>query len=101
MLLIVCRFIVVNGFTLLAMDSLKLRTSLGTVVRARRTQLGYSQESFADKVGVHRTYMGALERGERNVSLTNLVRLAAALGRPLSELIAEAEKALKNSAGRK
>lgn len=83
------------------MDSLKLRTSLGNVIRARRAALGFSQEGFADKVGLHRTYQGDIERGERNLSLNNLVRLADALGIRLSELIAEAEKALKSETGRK
>lgn len=53
--------------------------------------MGYSQESFADVVGVHRTYMGSVERGERNLSLRNLERIALALGIPLSTLLALAE----------
>ncbi len=42
--------------------------------------LGLSQEDFADHVGVHRTYMGALERGERNLTLKSLERIADRLG---------------------
>lgn len=66
-------------------------SSLGRVIRARRTQLGYTQETFADRAGLHRTYIGALERGEQNVSLTNLARIATALAMPLSELFTAVE----------
>lgn len=83
------------------MDPVKLRTSLGNTIRARRSKLGYSQESFADFVGLHRTYMGDIERGERNVSLQNLVRIADALGVRLSQLMTEAEKATKAARTRK
>jgi transcriptional regulator with XRE-family HTH domain len=71
----------------------ELQKSLGHVIRTRRSQRGYSQESFADEIGLHRTYIGSIERGERNVSLQNLLRIAQALGIPLSILIAEAESA--------
>lgn len=71
------------------------------MIRARRAALDYSQESFADKVGIHRTYMGDVERGERNISLNNQVRIADALGIRLSELIAEAEKAMKPDSSRR
>ncbi len=65
--------------------------SLGRVIRAQRAQLGYTQETFADRAGLHRTYVGALERGEQNVSLTNLARIATALDVPLSALFAAVE----------
>ena len=74
------------------MDPQELQLSLGRAIRAARADLGHSQESFAFAVGIHRTYMGAVERGERNVSLRNLVRIANALKMPLSRLIAEAEE---------
>jgi transcriptional regulator with XRE-family HTH domain len=80
---------------------MKLRVSLGNVIRARRAKIGFSQESFADKVGLHRTYMGDIERGERNLSLNNLVRVADALDIRLSQLIAEAEKAVKSEGSRR
>ena len=70
---------------------LELQLSLGRVIRERRSRMGYSQESFADVVGVHRTYMGSVERGERNLSLRNLERIAHSLGIPLSTLLALAE----------
>ena len=51
----------------------------GLRVREARLALGFSQEELADVVGLHRTYIGAVERGERNISLRNIVRLARAL----------------------
>jgi transcriptional regulator with XRE-family HTH domain len=77
------------------MNPLQIQVSLGQVVRAKRSQFGYSQEAFADRVGLHRTYIGSFERGERNLSLQNLVRIANALELPLSSLLAEAEEALE------
>lgn len=51
----------------------------GRRVRARREKLGWSQMTLADEVGLHFTYVSSVERGERNVSLQNIVRLASAL----------------------
>jgi len=48
-------------------------------VRARRAALGLSQEELAESAGVHRTYVGMLERGEKNVTIYNIERIAAAL----------------------
>lgn len=77
-----------------------MQVCLGRVIRERRSRLGYSQESFADVVDLHRTYIGSIERGERNVSLQNLTRIADALGIRLSVLIAEAEAACAEPATR-
>jgi len=60
---------------------------LGVRIRELRTRRGWSQEAFADVAGVHRTYMGHLERGEKNVSFLSIVRVANALGVTLSELV--------------
>lgn len=49
-------------------------------VRTRRTQLGLSQEHFAERCGLHRTYISALERGKRSISLKNIQLIADALG---------------------
>jgi transcriptional regulator with XRE-family HTH domain len=51
----------------------------GRRVRELRERIGVSQESLAARAGIHRTYMGGVERGERNVSLRNIIRLAEAL----------------------
>ena len=57
-----------------------LQRTVGVNLRAYRTERGLSQEAFADIVGVHRTYMGGLERGERNLTLRSVERIAAQLG---------------------
>ncbi len=67
----------------------------GRRVRFRREAAGISQEAFAVLVGVHRTYVGAVERGERNLSLRNIVRIAAALNCDSCELLRELEKGRK------
>lgn len=66
--------------------------SLGLAIRELRLAAGFSQESFADACGLHRTYIGGIERGERNVSFTNIIRIAAALGVRPSELLAHYER---------
>lgn len=77
--------------TIPCMDATAIRKALGHVIRRRRRVLGYSQETFADEVGLHRTYVGSVERGERNLSLTNLIRIANSLQMSPSVLLAEAE----------
>lgn len=58
----------------------ELQRTLGQNLRDYRKKRGLSQEAFADVLGVHRTYVGGLERGERNVSLKALERYAERLG---------------------
>src|ERR1700753_1637015 len=57
-----------------------LQRAVGQNLRAFRLARGLSQEAFADMVGVHRTYMGGLERGERNLTLKSLERIAGRIG---------------------
>ena len=59
----------------------------GQRVRARRLTLGLSQEALAERSGLHRTYVGSLERGERNVALLNIIKLADALDLDAGELV--------------
>lgn len=63
-----------------------LRTKFGNRVRELRKQLGLSQEELGFKSNIHRTYIGAVERGEQNVSLDNIGRIAKHLKVSLSEL---------------
>lgn len=58
----------------------------GERVRQLRKERGLSQEAFAAECGLDRTYMGGIERGERNVALRNIERIARALRIPISEL---------------
>jgi transcriptional regulator with XRE-family HTH domain len=60
--------------------------ALAAAVRARREQLGMSQEELAHRAGLHRTYISDVERGARNVALKNLVRLADALDMDVADL---------------
>ena len=59
----------------------------GAAVRVLRKQQGLSQEAFADLVGIDRSYMGGIERGEHNVALINIQRIAAALRINISALM--------------
>jgi transcriptional regulator with XRE-family HTH domain len=59
----------------------------GRRVRARRHELGLSQEALADQSGLHWTFVGQVERGRRNISLHNLLKVAAGLGIDPGELV--------------
>jgi transcriptional regulator with XRE-family HTH domain len=58
-----------------------------TNLRAAREKVGISQEELASRAGLHRTYVGSVERGERNISLKNIERLAKALGVEATSLL--------------
>ena len=66
-----------------------LQCRLGRNLRARRESKGLSQEEFADLVGIHRTYVGGLERGERNVTLRTVERLVERLGVDAAALLTD------------
>jgi transcriptional regulator with XRE-family HTH domain len=61
--------------------------TFGTNVQKIRKQKGLSQEELAKKCRLHRTYIGGIERGERNVSLINLKKIATALGVKIDDLV--------------
>lgn len=65
--------------------------AFGAAVRARRKELGYSQESLAAEAGLHRNYVGAIERGEQNIALRNILKISRVLRVPAASLVAEAE----------
>jgi transcriptional regulator with XRE-family HTH domain len=68
-------------------DRGKTCRQFGEIVRELRTKQGFSQEAFADEVQIHRTYIGGIERGERNPTLTMICRIAKALHRSPSRLL--------------
>ncbi len=70
------------------------KEAFGAAVRVHRQALGWSQEVLAECAALHRTYIGGIERGERNVSLENIYRIAWALGTSAGQLLAEADKLL-------
>jgi transcriptional regulator with XRE-family HTH domain len=63
-----------------------VRIRFGKAIRNRREKLGVSQEEFADMCELDRTYVGGVERGERNLSLINIEKIALAFRVSLSEL---------------
>jgi transcriptional regulator with XRE-family HTH domain len=72
-------------------DRPELLVAFGQAVRRLRTDRGLSQERLPEDVGIHRTYIGDVERGLRNVGLLNVDRLAHALGTDLAGLMSEVE----------
>lgn len=70
----------------------ELRSILAKNVRKARATLGVSQDELSHRSGLHRTYVGGIERGERNISLKSLAKLAQALGVEPSWLIGEDEQ---------
>ena len=65
----------------------EMRTVLAENIRAYRKRKGLSQEQLADICELHRTYVGSVERGERNVTLTTLETFASALGVSVPDLL--------------
>jgi len=64
-----------------------LQETFGKLVRARRTHLGWTQEELAEKADMHFTYVSSTERGERNISLLNIAKLANALECSMKDLM--------------
>lgn len=93
-LLMVCRLIVITSLSIaiVGKDRARILTALGDTVRERRLELGLSQEALAERAGLHRTYIGSVERGERNVSLANIFQLATALDLAAWELLRRSEQ---------
>lgn len=73
------------------MDDAQIQRKLGSAARERRVALGFSQDSFADHIGMHRAYYSAIERGERNVTLQTLSKVCRGLDIKVSRLMAVAE----------
>ena len=73
-----------------AQDENGVLARLGPHIRELRMGRHLSQEALADASGIDRSHMGKIERGERNVTILNLARIAKALDRKLSEVIAGA-----------
>lgn len=67
------------------------RRTFAQNLRRLRLAKGLSQEALADLAGLHRTYVGSVERGERNISIDNIERLAHAVGTNVQDLLTEAK----------
>ena len=72
------------------MRSANPESALGRVIRAERGRLGLSQEQLAAECNLHRTYIGSVERGERNISLRNILLIAHVLELTGGELLSRA-----------
>lgn len=72
------------------MTKATLQAKLGAAIRHRRLALKFSQDSFADAITMHRAYYSAIERGERNVTLATVERVAIGLGCKISDLMLDA-----------
>ncbi|MGH9561036.1 MAG: helix-turn-helix domain-containing protein [Terracidiphilus sp.] len=68
-----------------------LQKVLGSRIRELRFKQGFSQESFPDHCGLHRTYMGGIERGERNLTIQTVLTVAKGLGVSMSDLLSGIE----------
>lgn len=64
---------------------------LGDAIRAKRKAAGLTQEALADAADIDRAHMGKIERGERNVTVLNLIRIAVAIGCGASDLMSAAD----------
>lgn len=69
----------------------EIRIRFGKTLRRLRKHQGVSQEAFADKCDLHRTYISDIERGERNVSLENIEKITKVLNISISEFFKEME----------
>ncbi len=76
-----------NSHLLAIVGTVNITEIFSSNIRELRTLRGYSQEELAQLSGLHRTYIGAVERGERNITLLNAQRIADALGVSLSECV--------------
>ena len=72
----------------------RVERTFGGVVRRQRHKLGLSQEDFAEKADIHRTYVSSIELGKVQVGIGVAFKLAKALGVPLSRLVQEVEREL-------
>ena len=75
-------------------------STFGQVVRAKREQAGLSQEQFAERADLDRTYVSGVERGVRNPTLQVINRIAKALDVPLADLFAATDKAVARRKGK-
>ena len=74
------------------MKKSSLAVQVGRAIRTRREVTGLSQDRFADRIEMHRAYYSAIERGEKNLTLPTLKRVADGLGVRMATILADVEK---------
>jgi transcriptional regulator with XRE-family HTH domain len=77
------------------MGRLDAGRALGASVRSLREGMGLSQEELADRAGLHRTYVGCIERGEKNPTILTVMRISSALGVRASDVVRDVEARLR------
>ncbi len=77
-------------------ECVALKKSFGDLIRQRRKEIGLSQEDLGFESGLHRTYIGSIERGETNLSLENMAVIAIALRCEIKDLIPNIKTIRKN-----
>lgn len=87
MLTIVCRTKVSNNIYFVLVMISNILKKFGKSVKEERVKMSLSQEELADRAGVHRTYIGMIERAEKNITLENIEKIAKGLNVPISELL--------------
>lgn len=85
MLTIVCRYFY-SIIIFLIMDKKEILIIFGNKIRNERKKQGMSQEKLAELSGLHRTYIGMIERAEKNITLSNIEKIALALGLKIRDL---------------
>jgi len=75
----------------------ELKVVLGKRIRELRLKDGFSQEAFADHCGLHRTYMGGIERGEHNLTIETLMTVSKGLEITMSDLLTGIEKQVESA----
>lgn len=70
---------------------MNIQTAFGKKLREIRQEKGISQEDLAERAGLHRTYISSVERGERNVTLTTILKIAKAMGVEMAALLPKIE----------
>ena len=74
------------------MKKTTLATKIGRAIRARRERTGLSQDRFADRIDMHRAYFAAIERGEKNITLPTLQRVATGLDVRMGDILLDIER---------
>jgi transcriptional regulator with XRE-family HTH domain len=71
---------------------MEIKAKFGKIIKQLRSNKGFSQEELGHRAGLHRTYIGMIERAEKNITIENICKLSKALDVPLSSIFLEIEK---------